>query len=363
MKKFLLLITLAYTSYGQAYPEMIRHNYSSCTACHFSPSGGGLLNQYGRTISAEVLSRWGNEKEARPFYGALDNEKLNSWLQVGGNIRTLQFHHESDSVQEGRTIPMQAGIEAAAQFGKWTVAFFFGKLDQNWKVQPEFVRYYGIYQISDELNIRFGRFLPNFGLNIPQHTFATRGALGFGQNGERDALEATWTQEKWNISFTGARSASTRARPEVESSLSTQINYNIADSFRAGVSYWLGAEQNQNREIVSLHTSVGFTEHLYLLSEAALQTKKSQGTAEVEGLYHFAKVGYEFTKGIHLQVVEEISQSNLKQGATKMESYGAGFLFYPRPHFEFETLYSKKKIAILNNAFEDYAYLLAHYYF
>lgn len=363
MNKVFLLILLSLSSVAKAYPEMIRHNYSSCTACHFSPSGGGLLNQYGRTISAEVLSRWGNEKEARPFYGALDNEKLNSWLQVGGNIRTLQFHHESDTVQEGRTIPMQAGIEVAAQWKQWTWAFFFGRLNQDWKVEPEFVRYYALYQLSDMVNIRLGRFVPNFGLNIPQHTFVTRGSLGFGQNSERDAIETTWTGEKWNLSFTGARSVVTPSRPQVETSLNTQINYNLGDSYRVGVSYWLGAEDSQHREIVSLHTALGFTEHLYVLSEAALQTRKQTGNGTTEGLYHFGKIGYEFTKGLHLQFVEEFAQSNLKNGTTKIESYGLGFLFYPRPHWEFETLYSKKKIAILNDNYEDYAYLLAHFYF
>ena len=349
--------------WAQAYPDMIRHNYSSCTACHFSPAGGGLLNPYGRTISKEVLSTWGTEKEAQPFYGVLEGSKLNSWLQVGGNIRALQLHHESDKVREGRTIPMQAGLEAAAQWGRWTVSFFFGKLNKDWKVEPEFIRYYTTYQWSDEWTLRLGRFTPIFGLNVPQHTLPTRGALGFGQNSERDSLEASWTGEKWSGSLTASKSVLTKQQPEVESGVSSQLNYTFADSYKFGMSYWLGAQESQHREVFSAHGSLGFTEHFYLLTETALQYKRPYGGKSQDGIFHFAKLGYEVFKGFHAQFVEEYSQSDFTVENSKMESFGPGFLFYPRPHFEFEFLYSKKKIRVMRDDFEDYAYLLMHYYF
>jgi hypothetical protein len=48
---FLAAITcLAATTPAQALPTMIRLGYSNCAACHVSPQGGGLLNDYGRTI-------------------------------------------------------------------------------------------------------------------------------------------------------------------------------------------------------------------------------------------------------------------------------------------------------------------------
>jgi hypothetical protein len=359
----ILILLFAYSPMSQAYPDMIRHNYPNCTACHFSPAGGGLLNSYGRSISTEVLSRWGTEKEARPFYGALDSEKLNRWLQVGGNIRALQFHHESGQVLEGRTIPMQAGLDVAAQFGRWTWAFFFGRLDKDWKIQPDFVRYYSLYQASDEVSIRVGRFVPIFGLNIPQHTLPTRGSLGFGQSSERDTVETMWTNEKWNIAVSGSKSLSTKSKPDIETAISTQINYNLADSYRMGVSYWLGAEDKQHREIMSTHLVFGFSEHLFLLTESALQTKWQVGSKEISGFYHFAKLGYEITKGFHIHFVEDYTQTDFDSENSKIESFGPGFAFYPRPHFEFEGLYSKRRIKILNDNYEDYAYLLMHFYF
>lgn len=41
---------------ASAYPWMVRHDYTNCTPCHTDPSGGGLLNVYGRAQSSILLS-------------------------------------------------------------------------------------------------------------------------------------------------------------------------------------------------------------------------------------------------------------------------------------------------------------------
>ena len=41
---------------AQAYPFMIRHGYTQCATCHTDPSGGTLLNEYGRAQSELLLS-------------------------------------------------------------------------------------------------------------------------------------------------------------------------------------------------------------------------------------------------------------------------------------------------------------------
>lgn len=359
------LFVLLFGFYAQAFPEMIRHHYVNCTACHFSPAGGGLLTPYGRTLSNEVLSAWGTEKEAQPFYGALDNETLNSFLQVGGNVRALQFHHENSKVSEGRTIPMQAGLEFVTFWKKWTAEIFVGKIDKDWKWEPQGTRYYLMYQILDELSIRAGKFIPVFGLNIPQHTVVTRASLGFNQGMERNAMEAMWSGEKWNFAFTYSQSVLGPQVPEEETAVSAQLNYALADSYRLGASYWQGNGSTQERQILGIHGVFGFSEKFYLLTEWDYQIKETKGTAKtlVSGVFQFAKVGYEILKGFHLQAVQELAQSNVDNSQTRVESFGPGFLLYPRPHFEFEGLYTKKKVAMVSQDYEDFAYLMMHYYF
>lgn len=350
--------------FATAFPEMIRHHYVNCTACHFSPSGGGVLTPYGRTISFDVLSTWGNEKEARPFYGALDNEKLNQWLQVGGNVRALQMHHESSSVREGRLIPMQEGIEVAVYQPKWSAVAFIGKTNQDWTYRAISPRYFVNYQIQDELSFRIGRFIPVFGLNVPQHTLPTRASLGFGQGAERDNAEMMWSGEKLNVAYTLSKSLAIASGGDPEFSQALQVNYTLKDSYRIGASYWYGDSSKQSRKIIGLHAALGFSPSLYLLTETDyLMRNPKEGAASSKGVFHFAKLGYEIFKGFHLQAVEEQSKSDLEKDLSIMDSYGVGFLFYPRPHFEFEALYSKKRILAVSDQAEDYAYLMGHYYF
>lgn len=49
---------------AHAYGWMLKHQYTSCGACHTDPSGGELLTDYGRTLSQEALSmKWGGSAE------------------------------------------------------------------------------------------------------------------------------------------------------------------------------------------------------------------------------------------------------------------------------------------------------------
>jgi hypothetical protein len=46
LNTFLFFLFSPYKAF--VFPEMIRHSYPNGIACHESPSGGGLLNQYGK---------------------------------------------------------------------------------------------------------------------------------------------------------------------------------------------------------------------------------------------------------------------------------------------------------------------------
>ena len=65
---------------ADAYPQYQLSHDATCTGCHLSPAGGGLLNENGLTL-AESESWKGTDPAF--FYGA----KLPSWLQLGGDVR------------------------------------------------------------------------------------------------------------------------------------------------------------------------------------------------------------------------------------------------------------------------------------
>src|SRR5262245_57728076 len=77
---------------AHACPDMIRHGYVNCATCHVSPTGGGTLSEYGRALSLEALSTWGNEGESDFLYGVV---KPPSWLLLGGDFRMLQVYEDT----------------------------------------------------------------------------------------------------------------------------------------------------------------------------------------------------------------------------------------------------------------------------
>src|SRR3954465_3688528 len=59
-------------SNASAEPMFLAKQYTRCTACHYSPTGGGLLTPYGRLLSHRELSTTGGTAAA-PAAGAEDD--------------------------------------------------------------------------------------------------------------------------------------------------------------------------------------------------------------------------------------------------------------------------------------------------
>ena len=59
-------ILLSFNAFG--FVENVTHGYPNCVACHVSPSGAGLLNDYGRSLSKELMSTWGWQGSEGPLF-------------------------------------------------------------------------------------------------------------------------------------------------------------------------------------------------------------------------------------------------------------------------------------------------------
>lgn len=359
----LLILTASFTArFAWAYPEMIRHGYVNCTACHISPAGGGVLTQYGRGLSAELLSTFGTEKEAQFLHGALPMEKVDEWLAIGGGYRGLQFHYENDQRKDGQWIDMQGLIETAIKFKEWTFDFAFGVFGSNsdWKSYAS--RYYLMNQLNDYVSIRAGRFTPQFGLNIPAHTSPTRGFLGFGANKERDALEAQFNDENWTAVGTYSESI-VRNNNEIEKGIALKLERVLTDTMKPGISYWKGETPSVERQILGVHGLVGFSKSFFLLGEIDWQETKNKNSGALNhtlSTYH--KLGYEFYKGVVGAVLADVQLNKLEDPATRVIHYGLGLQFFPRPHFVLEGTWTREQAPAVTSVEGDYAWFLFHYY-
>ena len=362
---FLLLLLGGHTA--SAFPEMIRHGYVNCTACHQSPAGGGILTPYGRGLSAELLSTWGTESEAQFLHGAFSKNKASTeaveqWVQFGGDVRSLQYHYENNQVKTGQWINMQAMLEASLHLQTWTVALGVGQLDSNNHWSGNGGHYYLMNQFTETMSLRVGRFTPQFGLNIPEHISPTRGGLGFGANSERDSVELQFADESWSFATTYSQALATATLAQ-EKALSVKVERVFSDTLKPGISYWRGENDTSLRQIVGLHALLGFSKNMFWLSEIDWQEQITKSTQAVQhSPASQQKWGYEISKGVVGLLIADGQMAKLEDPQTRVVHYGGGVQFFPRPHFHIEAFWTKEQAPQISTGEGDYAWFLLHYY-
>ncbi len=158
-----------------AYPQYQMSKEQTCVACHVSPSGGGLLNDYGE-LTAEEESQWGGNPAF--LHGVLT---LPDVLRVGGDLRAAGGVHTRGDGLGGAAFPMQSELYAYAE--KSGVGLYLiggatvegGSMDSR-SLVPFSREHYLIWRKSDSegLYVRAGRFMPVQGLRQPEHVLYAR---------------------------------------------------------------------------------------------------------------------------------------------------------------------------------------------
>lgn len=348
-------VFLFFPQWGRTFPELTRYQYNNCIACHVSPSGGGVLTPYGRKLSQEVLSTWGTEKETGLLQGLLDSEtqeKLDKYFLAGGDLRSVQFHHEDQNVKEGRFIKMQSDLSLGFVNETWAVIAKIGA----WLKQDVWVgnatTFYGMWKPKEELSVRIGRMVPQYGLFMMDHFAFVRNYLGFGLSSERDSLEIQWTGEESTYQITQSKQF---GLDDLESATTFQYQKYFWDRNKIAVNYWKGSSNLFQRELYGIWGVISFTPHLFWNLELDIQSK-TQSLVTTKSFLAYNKWGFTVKKGFDLLALYEYQQTDLNDGATLSARLGPGFQFYPRPHLELSGAWTKMKGA-------DYAWLLFHYYF
>ena len=126
------LLVLAAPTIAQAYPWMIRHDTSNCQTCHVDPSGAGMLTQYGRIQSEQLLRmHYGDKpkgsKMGNFLFGIVDLPKE---MLLGGSLRTLLLHMMPKGEKATTNfILMQADLRAAVRAGPLRASASIGYSD------------------------------------------------------------------------------------------------------------------------------------------------------------------------------------------------------------------------------------------
>src|SRR5438445_10419393 len=228
---------------------MIRHGYVNCMACHTTRQGGDLLSPYGKELGKELFSRndsiFKTPKSEKNYWEIETPE----WLSVGANARLLQTFSESSVASEGRFMIMQVDIDALVKATE-NISFYGSigryepsKPDAEWRDFIYTPRVWAQYSQNwrdgaEGASIRAGRFYPTYGINIAEHTFATRRYLEFNPGQERVSVEASWSDENYQITATGILERANFDKYDPEKGYAIQISKVFGKTVRAGANIY-----------------------------------------------------------------------------------------------------------------------------
>lgn len=203
LKHLVLAAVLLASRAVAAYPQFqFSLGDDRCGACHLAPSGGGLLNDYGRDQAGSAIGRGG---DGRFLHGLWSPP---SWLTLGGDARFALGDKQVAGQNRTLAFPMQADVYARASSGRFSVALTAGvrgaARDPAPPLQERLIsREHYISYERGSVGARVGRFFPVFGLRLPDHTAYVRRFVGFGLLEEPYAVELSHVGDRSETFVTG----------------------------------------------------------------------------------------------------------------------------------------------------------------
>lgn len=356
------LVVFLSTRAALGYVELTRHGFPNCIACHVSPDGGGVLTPYGRQLSEEILSFASRKEESKFLYAFTPPD----WLQLGGDIQALQLYQKTDRFREARFIHMQSDVEAALSSKPWVLDLSLGsqsKGSQNFSGGIIFSRrHYVGYRPQDELSFRVGRFMPAYGINLPDHTVVTRRDLKWDEGGEAYNLEGAWLGKNMDFFMTVVFGRLDAPKLKRERGVALRGSRFFGDGFKVGASYFFGDSDVGSRHFFGPWGILGFSKHFSVMVEIDAGREIPRTGESHWGLVHLVQIDYEPFRGIHVFALEEFSKLDLTDYKNTLQSFGLGVTFFPRPHWEISAAWKKRRWLVLSSQSYDLGWLQVHFY-
>lgn len=359
-----------------AFPEMVRHGYVHCTSCHTTLTGGGLLNEYGRSLSKELLSQLTFRGGAAPegdekfLYGTVQPP---NWLLLGGDIRLLQAFVETKEVSRGRFLIMQTDLDASAQVNdRLRVFASMGRVEprESDKTAKDFIMSprHGIEFILNKPDaesrwtLRLGRFMPSYGINFAEHMFATRRLLDFSPGQERYASELSWVSDQISMVATQIFSQNYYDEKKYERGSVFQVATVLGENSKIGANIYSTereeGDEQYSRRVLGIYAHFALDKKWYALAEV----DRPQGRDRKWGFIELFKLGYEIHQGLHFFGIQEFTRLDTEHSAPQAVAYSLGSQWFPRPHWDILGIYRRERDQTISADFQDVVWLVGHFY-
>jgi hypothetical protein len=351
---------LASTAWAE--PTFLAKQYTHCTACHYSPTGGGLLTPYGRLLSHRELSTTGGAAtspasgaeddphgEQAFLYGAL-GDALGP-VHLGLDLRPSHLRINFPGGHLDRDLLMSLDLAGAVEKNGWTAYGTVGREPPNSAVRngrtlPDAAlisyEHWISFQTDGGFRIRGGRFLPAYGVRFADHTAYTRNYLDLGHDDQVYGLEVsdTWGPSLVQVMVSPGK-AEAILHDRDQRGFSTAARWQVDLSPRAAVvaSALYRDSTDSDPQSGAVGGAFGFAPtsrvSIWTEADAHLQGDLAGGRSWVVA----NETAVEVYRGIWLKVSPQLRRSAGAQGASNLRRLGLAADLLPRTHWHVNVSY------------------------
>lgn len=343
--KIVLILSLFITFNVQAYTQFIGHGYTSCLNCHYNPSGGGPLNDYGRVVSATLISSgalypddWNEEKIAYTS-GFLFRKPKQDFFRTQINYRGFQVVQNpgSSTTEQKRWINMQADARVIFKFGQGDrfVAvgnYGYAPLPENLQgEEPEWRsrEHYLGFRVTPKFGLYAGLMDKVFGIKVIEHIAFSRIAPEVQQNDQTHGVLAHYLGEKWEIFAHGFAGNLTQNEELRMKGGSLSLERTAFEIHRLGASFMSSKNNFQELLSYSAHGRFNLKDGSSLLAEIGQVDRTSQNGSDDRTMrYGLMQTYLRPFRGLYFLTNIEYFKRNIEESDYTVR-WGPGVQYFP----------------------------------
>ncbi|MEO8181681.1 MAG: hypothetical protein ABI895_22835 [Deltaproteobacteria bacterium] len=286
------LVSLSFARSAAAYPQYVFKGLGDCNACHHSPTGGGLLNHWGR---ASLDPTWGGSLEGVWGHSDLSSPPSALAVDLGADVRLLALAgSDSDGTIGPIVVPMLTELGGAAAWQHWTAygAVTARGIGTTYLVASR--EHWLEYSFDGSLQLRAGRMVLPFGIRQPDHTQYVRTDFAFDKWDQSYGLELDWRGADWSLfanGFVGDLSGRPSDRQE-RGGVATLLR-NLGGDSSVGLSLLGATSTAVSRVAASAQARLSFGAGTYALAELSAQRRDAKsGDDGLTNLASYLRLGW-----------------------------------------------------------------------
>lgn len=366
---FLVFLTLFFTANNlYAYPKYAAYTGEKCQSCHVNPTGGGMRNGFGVKYSKDKLFFKFLEKQNK----TTDiNTQITKGISMGADMRMIFIDDETGdgSPNFNTFFQMQGDLYVNAEVNDYISLMIAPGLymPNTYGPNPLPTKYeiYGmVSNLPAGLYFKAGRFIPNFGIKIPEHRAYNRQFNDLYTPYASDAGIEVGISPSFFTFTAGFSNGTSRNRSgqinnsfdfDNQKQITTSADFRwahkkgkytvgLGGSFMSNPFKWDPVNNvNALRQMAAGFLSIGLFERVAIMGEVAYNRLDIRDSVASRSDLRtiFGEIDVMVSNGIELKLQYENFDNALgnKNAITERQRYSVGAVFYPLTGLEVESIF------------------------